>query len=293
MLTLLSFSFVACEPPAPPIPGQIARNGTVLETVNGQNITQGMVDATLEQLPQNVKDQLLARGQLSQVKDQLVVGELLYQEALKQKLYEKPDIKAALAIAERNALASAVLDQIVEQRTNEEAVKAWYNDHKVQFHKPEAKARHILVKEKGEADAILVQIKAGADFAQLAREKSVDAGSGKEGGDLGWFEKKRMVTEFADAVFAGNKGDIVGPVQTKFGFHIIEIQDRRDDVPVEEAADKIKTQLRQEVIEKYLDELKKGATITSPSATTGGASVAPAGAGTNVADGNTPAPTTP
>ncbi|MFN7143180.1 MAG: hypothetical protein ACK4YP_05345, partial [Myxococcota bacterium] len=80
----------ACEPPAPPIPGEVERTGEVLQVVNGKNVTQGMVDATLAQLPANVRDQVIARGQLNEVKEQVVIGELLYQEAIKQKLHEKP-----------------------------------------------------------------------------------------------------------------------------------------------------------------------------------------------------------
>ena len=70
--------------------------------------------------------------------------------------------------------------------------------------------------------------------------------------------------EFADAAFAAKKGDIIGPVQTKFGFHIIDIEDVRDARPIEEVKDQIKGQLRNELIQAYIEELKKGATITTP-----------------------------
>lgn len=269
----------ACEPPPPPVPGELERTGEVISVVNGQNVTQGMLDATLAQLPSNIRDQMIARGQVSQLQEQLVIGELLYQEALKQKLHEKPEIKQEIALAERNALANAVLDKVVEERTTDEKVKQWYGEHLVQFSRPQVKARHILVKDKAEAEALLAQAKGGADFAALAKEKSADAGSAKEGGDLGWFEKNRMVPEFAEAAFAGNKGDIVGPIQTKFGWHVIQIEDKRDAVPVEEVADKIKSQLRNEVVQSYIDELKKGATITTPGGAEGGATVAPAEGG--------------
>ena len=82
-----------------------------------------------------------------------------------------------------------------------------------------------------------------------------------------------MVAEFADAAFAGNKGDILGPIATKFGFHIIEVEDKRDSVPVDEVKDKIKTQLRDEVVKAYIEEMKAGATIVEPGAATGGATV--------------------
>jgi peptidyl-prolyl cis-trans isomerase C len=275
------------------VPGQIERTGEVVSVVNGQNVTQGMVDSTLAQLPANVRDQVIARGQLSQVKEQVVIGELLYQEALKQKLQDRPEVKEALALSARNALANALLEDVVKQRTTDEAMKTWYNDHLVQFARPQVKARHILVADKAEADKIMADLKGGADFAKLATEKSSDKGSAKDGGELGWFEKGRMVPEFADAAFAANKGDLVGPVQTKYGFHVIQVEDKRDSIPMEEVADKIKTQLRTDVVEAYIEEVKKGATITTPTPAAGSATVAPAAVETESkapAGGPPPAP---
>ncbi|MDP2308074.1 MAG: peptidylprolyl isomerase [Pseudomonadota bacterium] len=280
----------ACEPPPPPIPGEVERVGEVLQIVNGQNVTQGMVDATLAQLPANVRDQVIAKGQLAQVKDQVVIGELLYQEAIKQKLHEKPETKQSLALSARNALANALLEDVVKQRTTDEAVKTWYNDHLVQFAKPQVKARHILVADKAEADKLLADVKGGADFSKIAAEKSTDKGSAKEGGDLGWFERGRMVPEFADAAFAGEKGAVVGPIASKYGFHIISIDDKREAIPVEEVADKIKSQLRNDVVEAYIEEIKKGATMTTPTApAAGGATVSPAAVQTDAAPGAAPA----
>ena len=277
MLVSLVLLLSACEPPPPPIPGQIERTGEVLSVVNGQNVTQGMVDSTLAQLPATMRDQIIARGQLAQVKDQVVIGELLYQEAVKTKLYEKPEIKAAIILSERSALANAVLEDVIAKRSDDAAVKAWYDEHLVQFRNPQVKARHILVKDEAEAKAIYADVKAGGDFSKIATEKSIDKNSGEKGGELGWFDQKRMVKEFADAAFVANKGDLLGPIQSKFGYHIIMVDDKRDATPVEEVSDKIKTQLRNEIVEAYIEELKKGATITTNTpAAAAGSTVAPA-----------------
>ena len=91
------------------------------------------------------------------------------------------------------------------------------------------KASHILLKEKSEADAVYKDLKAGADFATVAMEKSQDPGSGQKGGELGWFGKGQMVSEFEKAAFGGRVGQIQSPVKSQFGWHIILVQDKTNN----------------------------------------------------------------
>jgi foldase protein PrsA len=84
------------------------------------------------------------------------------------------------------------------------------------------KCSHILVKKQSEAMAVLERLKKGESFTNLARELSVDRGSGKKGGDLGLFGRGVMVKAFEDAAFKLNKGEISQPVKTEFGYHIIK-----------------------------------------------------------------------
>ena len=85
-------------------------------------------------------------------------------------------------------------------------------------------ASHILVKTDGEAYVILQKIKAGESFEELAKQRSI-CPSGKKGGSLGWFGRNQMVKEFEVAAFSGKKGQIIGPVKTQFGWHLIRIDD--------------------------------------------------------------------
>lgn len=287
-LVALALLLAACQPAEPAVPGLMERTGEVLQVVNGQNITQGMIDASLANLPASTRDRIVAQGQMDMIKEQLLMGELLYQKAVETKLHEKPEVKTAIAMAERDAMARLLLEQIIAERSTDEAVKAWYDDHAVQFKRPQVKASHILVKDEAKAKEILAKVQGGGDFAQLARENSVDPGSAKNGGDLGWFEQNRMVKEFAEAAFAAEKGAVVGPVKTQFGFHVIRVDDKRESVPLDEVKDKIKGQLRNEIVEKYLEELKGAATITVPGASTGGATVTPGTAPADLATDKKP-----
>jgi peptidyl-prolyl cis-trans isomerase C len=90
----------------------------------------------------------------------------------------------------------------------------------------EVKAAHILVKGEDKAKQILEKVKAGEDFAKCAQQNSL-CPSGKRGGDLGWFTRGKMVREFENAAFECDKGAIVGPVKTDFGYHIIKVLDKK------------------------------------------------------------------
>ena len=120
----------------------------------------------------------------------------------------------------------------------------------------EVNARHILVKTEEEAKAVIADLDAGKDFAELAKTKSEDSNK-DDGGDLGWFSKGRMVPEFEEAAFALEKGAYTKtPVQSQFGFHVIKLEDRRDVQPP--ALEQVEPQVRQLVMrDKYLALIEK------------------------------------
>ena len=128
----------------------------------------------------------------------------------------------------------------------------------------EVHARHILVATEDEAKALIAEIKKGAAFDKLAKEKSTDKASGAEGGDLGWFKKTDMVKEFADAAFDLKKGELTEtPVKTQFGYHVIKVEDRRKAPPpaFEEMADQLREEMAREAVTAQLDQLRSGAKI--------------------------------
>ena len=242
-------------------PGEIPPSGETLVTVNGNAITQGMVDAMLKQMPERMRKQLEMTGQMGQLQEQLVIGELLYREALTRNLHQDPNIQTTIALATRAAMAQSVIETVVKERTTDEKVKTYYDDHKVQYARPQVNASHILVKDEGLINEIKTKLDGGEDFSALAKAHSMDPGSKENGGSLGWFKKADMVGPFAEAAFAADKDTVTGPVQTRFGWHIIKVDDKRDEIPLDEVRDQIESALGQELAEAYIEEIKTGATI--------------------------------
>ncbi len=178
------------------------------------------------------------------------------------------------------------IGKLLEQETAEKAkvsdeeIEKFYNDSREQFRQPEqAHARHILFKtepdaddktkqeKKAAAEAARKQLTEGADFAALAKEKS-DCPSGKQGGDLGNFERGNMVKEFEDAAFSQKLNDIGPIVETKFGYHIIQVLERTEakDKTLAESRDEIVGYMKQRkqraAVDGYLEELQAKAKIT-------------------------------
>lgn len=152
----------------------------------------------------------------------------------------------------------------------DQEIKDYYEQNKESMATPEqVRASHILVKTKAEAEAIVKDLKGGADFAALAKEKSTDPGSKDNGGDLNYFSKGQMVPSFEEAAFKLKVGEISEPVQSDFGYHIIKVTDHKDAVnpTFDQKKDEIKETLTHQKISEmsssYMDELKAKAKITN------------------------------
>ncbi len=235
---------------AAPAPAPAAT--TVLATVNGKPITSEDLKLAAEDLGGNVPRQLQGKARDAYLLDYLIDGELVAQKAAAEKLDQAADFPAKVAYYREKILMESLLSKIAKKATTEDAMKKVY-DQAAKAQKPEEEihARHILVATKAEAEAALKRIKAGEDFAKVAKEVSKDPGA--EGGDLGWFTKERMVPAFAEAAFKLKPGEVSEPVQTQFGWHIIKVEgERQTSFP---PYDKVKEQLARFVVQKAQAEL--------------------------------------
>jgi peptidyl-prolyl cis-trans isomerase C len=230
-------------------------------TVNGQPITRDMLQVALAELPPEMREQALSPELLPQLQDKLLYQELLWQEATARGLADDPLIRERLAFAQREVLAYAVMEAEADKRSDDAALRAYYEAHPDYFATQQVHARHILVTEESQILALAERARAGEDFAALARAHSIDPGSGPLGGDLGWFGRGQMVPEFEAVAFSGVIGTVQGPVRSQFGWHLILVEGARDKVPLGEVSERLRQKLRQEAAQSYLEELRQRSQI--------------------------------
>ncbi len=188
---------------------------------------------------------------------------LLAQAADKQKLGDRDDVKRHLAFERNKVMMEALLQDTGKAALTDDAMHKVYDEAVKQMPpEEEVHARHILVPTEAEAKEIEDELKKGADFATLAKEKSKDPGAA-DGGDLGYFTKDQMVPEFSAVAFKLDKGQISDPVHTQFGWHIIKVEDKRTKPTP--TFDQVKPQIENFVAHKaqaeMVENLRKSATI--------------------------------
>ncbi|HJV45327.1 MAG TPA: peptidylprolyl isomerase [Bacillota bacterium] len=254
-------------------------------TVNGKAITKS-----------NLYDQLVKQDG-SQALDQLITDQLIEQEAAKKGIQvSDKDITAELdklqkqvgsqdafnkMLAQNHMTLEDAKDQLKKNlvikklfadkiKISDQDVRSYFDQNKEKLGQPEqVRASHILVKTEEEAKAIKKQLANGANFEQLAKEKSTDPGSKDKGGDLGYFTPGKMVPEFDKVAFSLKPGEISDVVKTDFGYHIIKVIDKKPAVAAnfednkEKIQDLLFNQKLNEQLPAWMDELHKKAKITN------------------------------
>lgn len=247
----------AAEAPATELAAATAE--TVVATVNGVDITLGQMIITRSQLPeqyQTLPDDVLFSG---------ILDQLIQQQTLAGTLDTDPKrVTIAVENQRRSLLAGEVINSLVESAVTDEAVQAAY-DATYTGVEPvtEYNASHILVATEEEAIAIKARIDAGEDFAAVATEMSTDS-SAANGGSLGWFGAGMMVAPFEAGVMALEVGAVSDPVQTDFGWHVIQLNETRiKPAPaLEEVRAELVGQVQEAAIQARLAEITATATIT-------------------------------
>ncbi len=196
--------------------------------------------------------------------DQLVDRQVVVIAARKQGLDHDPAVRRMVARATDSALQNALLTREIAPTLTDDAIRARYDrDFAGKPGETEIRARHILVADEDTAKKVIVELKGGADFAELAKKYSTDPGA-QSGGDLGFFKKGDMLPEFSDAAFALKPGETTQtPIKTRFGWHVIQTEEVRTAPPpsFEQVHDEIRQSLIQEGVTRVLAAAKTGLPI--------------------------------
>ncbi|MDO9191142.1 MAG: peptidylprolyl isomerase [Sulfurimicrobium sp.] len=233
-----------------------------LATVNGVPVTREVVNTELKSNPAFANQPGAEKVAL----EKMIAGELLVQEARKQKLDRSREVKQELENVTRKILANAAVNRYLsEHPVSEEEIQARYDgfikNNPIQYH-----IRHIMVKTEAEAKDIRNAIKNSNDFAEQAKQHSIDTESGKQGGDLGWFIPDQAAKSLADTFSKMEKGEISQPVQTQNGWHLVElVESQPSKLPsLQQTREAIAKELASKRIEKFVGELHKKAKISRP-----------------------------
>ncbi len=233
-----------------------------IAVVNGKSIPSSRADLMVKQAA--TQGQADTPELRKMVKEELINREVLVQEADKLGLGNSADVKAQLEIARQSLVIRALVGDYVKKHPVSDAdIKTEYDKFKATAGDKEYRARHILVEKEDEAKAIIVKLKAGAKFEDLAKA-SKDPGSAANGGDLDWASPASFVKPFSDAMVALGKGSYTEvPVKTQFGYHVIKLEDTRAaKVPtLEEVKPQISESLQQKKLQEYQQELRAKAKV--------------------------------
>jgi peptidyl-prolyl cis-trans isomerase C len=261
-------TMAADTPSAPATPAAVAQpapdpnkpvavvNGVAVPAVYGKFVRQSRMARGAS--PETMTDEA--------VRESLITIELLAQEALKKNLDKDATLAAALEFQRKDTLGQAAIEEFARAHPiGEDVLKAEYDKTKAKAGDSEYRPRHILVGSEKEARDLIARLTTGkkAKFEDLAKKSSKDASAGN-GGDLGWVLPANLVPEFAGAMVKLKKGEIAkDPVQTQFGWHVIQLTDTRKlDFPAfDKLRNRISSQLQQQQVRKYVQELRATAKV--------------------------------
>ncbi|MCW8828023.1 MAG: peptidylprolyl isomerase [Gammaproteobacteria bacterium] len=235
-----------------------ADSDKVVATVNGKNITEQDINRYMQNNSQS--------GALDQesLMNELISRELVYQDAISKGLDKDKSVQAQLNELRTNVILGAALENAMKSDPiSDKELKAIYDQQLENYNVQEFKARHILLKEKSDAEKVITELDMGADFSELASKRSTGP-SAKQGGDLGWFAAQQMVPEFSQRVATMEKGSYTKePLQTQFGWHVIKLEDTRSAEPpsFDSVKPKIRKMVEQQRVGNYIKELRDKAEI--------------------------------
>lgn len=232
-----------------------------VKTVNGEEIDSTVLDVYMQsRLNKPVAD--ASSEEREALMDELTDIYLLSTQDVARALEDDPEVAAQIELQKRGVLAQAAAQQFLVRNTpSEEEIQAEYAEQVEMAPPQQFKARHILVPTQAQASEVIAELDEGADFAELAEEKSTDASSA-DGGSLGWFSPDQMVEPFSQAVAELEDGAYTEkPVQSQFGWHVIQREGARETEapPLESVREQLTQSVQQKKFQQHLEDLRASA----------------------------------
>ncbi|MBC7691089.1 MAG: peptidylprolyl isomerase [Methylotenera sp.] len=242
-------------------------HATEIAKVNNRPITDRDVQMSLSGFNEGQRKNVLSdANSRREIVSNIIDQELLTQEGEKQKLDQDQDYKDALNGFRKQYLSSKLLQKNLASKLTDSAAKKYYESHKMNYSTDQIQVQHILIADEAKALEVLKKAQApNADFQELAEKFSKDPSAKNNRGDIGVITRDSpFVAEFKNAAFESKKGEIVGPIKTLYGYHIIKVVDKKIGKPLEydEVELKVKNDLRQEFVQVYVAQLRKAAKVS-------------------------------
>ena len=239
-----------------------ASKAAPIAVVNGVPIPASRAELLMRETRANPKDKSVRDA----VREDLINRELIAQEAARTGYTKKPDVRAYLALMRQTLIVQQYVRYWEKNHpVSEAAIKETYDAAKAKAGDKQYKVRHILLDSKAAAEKVIEKLNKGAKFADLAKKDSKDAGTRESGGELDWMTPGGSLDKsFSDAMVKLGKGEYTKkPVHTRFGYHVIQVEDVRplEFPPLEKVKPRIEQQLRQAQLRKLVHDLRAKAKI--------------------------------
>jgi peptidyl-prolyl cis-trans isomerase C len=258
LLTVIALAAMLAGSPA------VAQSDRVVAKVDGIEVRESDLALAEEDLGSNIPQQLTGDARRDFILSYFTDIMLVAKSPETRKAVGTTEFQRRLNFVQNKLMMETMLQSVGKSAVNDKSMKEVYDEAVKQMgSEEEVRARHILVATEDEAKKILADLKKGANFETVAKEKSKDPGAAAQGGDLGYFTKDQMVSEFAEVAFKLPKGQLSDPVKTQFGWHIIRVEDKRSKSPppFEQVKDQVETYVQRKAQAEYVTKLRDAAKV--------------------------------
>lgn len=245
------------------LPGAIPQKGEPFATINKKQLGENIISSLLSRVPESQREEILGRKEvLKELKEQLITTEVLYQKALEMGLHEKEEYRLAMALSQKEVLASAFVEAKLEEALTDKVLRAQYDADISQYEKQEADISMIMVSTESKAKEVLALLNAGGDFAELAGIHSEDSRTQKGGGRMGEVDVKLLPPNVRTPVSQSKSGDVIGPIGIIGKFALIKIHSLKMETDFfEDVKEVIKEEMKQKAGKEITEQMLQEATI--------------------------------